>query len=217
MITGSDTPVSTPRRAGWYQRLFASMMAAEQQTQREEYDRRKRLLLGDLHGDVLEIGPGTGPNLVYYPRDIQWLGIEPNPAMFPYIQREAQRLGMAIQLRDGRAEQLDAADSSFDAVVATLVLCSVADTQQTLQEILRVLKVGGRFVFIEHVAAPRKSGLRRLQQFVKPLWKPLGDGCHPDRETWAIIENAGFSSVQIEHFRLDVPIAGPHIAGFAVK
>ena len=208
---------TAPRRASWYQRMFASALAAEQQTRHADYDSRKRALLGELHGDVLELGPGTGPNLAYYARDVRWLGLEPNPAMFPYLQQEAQRLGMAIQLGEGRAEQIDAADNSFDAVVATLLLCSVPDPRRTLQEIRRVLKAGGRFVFIEHVAAPRGSGLRRWQQILKPLWKPLSDGCHPDRETGATIESAGFSSVQLEQFRLAVPIAGPHIAGYAVK
>lgn len=217
MSTGSDTGLPTPRRASWYQRLFATMLASASKTHQQYYDARKRALLGDLHGDVLEIGPGTGPNLAYYSRDVRWLGFEPNPAMFPYVQREAQRLDMTVQLREGRAEHLDAADNSFDAVVGTLVLCSVPDPQRTLQEIQRVLKAGGRFVFIEHVAAPRKSGLRRFQRIVGPVWKTLADGCHPDRETWATIENAGFSRVQLDHFRLNVPIIGPHIAGFAIK
>lgn len=193
------------------------MTAAETRTRHHYYDSRKRALLGDLHGDVLEIGPGAGGNLAYYSPDVHWLGLEPNPAMFPYVQQEAERLGLTIQLREGRAEQLDAADNSFDAVVGTMVLCSIPDPQQTLQEIRRVLKVGGRFVFIEHVAAPRESRLRRFQRIVKPVWIMLSDGCHPDRETWVTIENAGFSSVQLDHFRLDVPIVGPHIAGFAVK
>src|SRR3712207_6005618 len=124
------TPESNPtvtRRASWYQRLFASALAAEQQTRHADYDARKRALLGELRGDVLELGPGTGPNLAYYSRDVRWLGFEPNPAMFPYLQQEAQRLGMTIQLREGRAEQIEAADASFDAVVGTLVLCSVSD------------------------------------------------------------------------------------------
>ncbi|MBI5958638.1 MAG: class I SAM-dependent methyltransferase [Chloroflexi bacterium] len=217
MTTRSDTTPTARRRASWYQRLFASMMATQQRTWFHYYDSRKRALLSDLHGDVLEIGPGTGSNLAYYARDVRWLGLEPNPAMFPYAQQEAQRLGMVIQLREGRAEQVDAADNSFSAVVSTLVLCSVPDPQRTLSEILRVLKPGGRFVFIEHVAAPRESGLRRRQRIMRPVWKIVSDGCHPDRETWVMIEKAGFSSVQIDHFRLKVPIAGPHISGYAVK
>ncbi len=205
------------RRANWYQRQFATMMDSESKTTERYYAARKRALLGDLRGVVLEIGPGTGPNLPYYSRDVRWHGLEPNPAMFPYVQRQAQRLGMTIDLRAGRSETIDAPENTFDAVVSTLTLCSVADPERTLQEIRRVLKAGGRFVCIEHVAAPRGTGLRAVQRIVRPVWKPFSAGCHPDRETWAVIEDAGFHSVQLEHFRLDMPIVGPHIAGFAVK
>ena len=217
MTSEVNSPViPTPRRANWYKRLFAAMMAKETEHEALVAD-RKRALLSDLHGNVLEIGPGTGPNLAYYPRDIHWLGIEPNPAMYPYIEREAKRRGLKVELRDGYAEKLDAADNSMDAVVSTLVFCSVRDPQKALQEVLRVLKPGGRFVFIEHVAAPRDTGSRRFQSFIQPVWSLFGDGCHPDRETWTTIENAGFSQVKVDHFRLPVPIAGPHISGFEVK
>lgn len=213
MSSGSS---QTPR-AGWYQRLFARMMAAESQTSGQYYDAHKRRLLPDLHGDILEIGPGTGPNLSFYAHDVRWHGIEPNPAMFPYLEQAAERLGITVDLRVGQSEQIDAAENRFDAVVSTLVLCSVSDPRKTLEEIRRVLKPGGRFVFIEHVAAPDSSGLRTLQRLVKPLWKPFSAGCNPDRETWTMIEQAGFRDVQFEHFRIDVPIVAPHIAGYAVK
>src|SRR5258708_5314923 len=137
--------------------------------------------------------------------------------MYPYLQREAERLGLTVELREGQAERLVAADNSMDAVVGTLVLCSVRNQQTALQEILRVLKPGGRFVFIEHVAAPRGTGLRRIQNLTRSLYQLTGDGCHPNRETWTTIENAGFGEVQLEHIRIDVPIVGTHIAGFAVK
>jgi len=192
-------------------------MSAEQKIRVQDYDARKRTLLSDLRGDVLEIGPGAGANLPYYAKEVRWVGLDPNTAMFPYLQKEAQQLGMTIQVREGQAEQIDAADNSLDAVVSTLVLCSVSDPQRVLQEIRRVLKPGGRFVFIEHVAAPRQTRTRRFQRLVMPVWTPLASGCHPDRETWTTIEDAGFSSVHFDHFRLPVPIVGPHIAGYAVK
>jgi ubiquinone/menaquinone biosynthesis C-methylase UbiE len=192
------------------------MMAKETEHETLVAD-RKRALLSGLHGNVLEIGPGTGPNLTYYPRDIHWLGIEPNPAMYPYVEKEARRLGLQIELRDGHAETLDAPDNSMDAVVSTLVFCSVRDPKKALQEVLRVLKPGGRFVFVEHVAAPRNTGSRRFQSFIRPVWSLFSDGCHPDRETWTAIEKAGFSQVKIDHFRIPAPIIGPHISGFAVK
>jgi ubiquinone/menaquinone biosynthesis C-methylase UbiE len=178
---------------------------------------RKRALLGDLHGHILEIGAGTGPNLSFYPRDVAWLGIEPSPAMLPYARQTAERLGLTIDLRQGTAEHLDTPDGSMDAVVSTLVLCSVPDPQQTLREILRVLKPGGRFVFMEHVAAPKGTFLRRVQSVIHPFWAFFSDGCAPDRENWTVIEQAGFSQVNLEHFRLDIAFVSPHIAGFAIK
>src|SRR6476660_5581232 len=83
----NSVTIPTPKRANWYKRLFAAMMAKETEHELLVAD-RKRALLSGLHGNVLEIGPGTGPNLTYYPRDIRWLGIEPNPAMYPYVEKE---------------------------------------------------------------------------------------------------------------------------------
>lgn len=211
MSTGS------PHRASRSQRLFASAIASESTSRAHYYAARKQALLGDLHGDVLEIGSGTGSNLAYLPPDVRYQGIDPNPAMLPYAEREAQRLGLSVRLREGQAEHLDVPDNSVDAVICTMVLCSVSDPQQSLREIVRVLKPGGRFVFIEHVAASRGTGLRRFQRLLRPLWKLTSDGCHIDRETWAVIERAGFSVAHIDHFRLDIPIVGPHIAGTAIK
>jgi len=200
-----------------YKRLFAWGLA----TFNAEYEKaiapRKQALFADLQGHVLEIGPGTGVNLPYYPPGIHWIGVEPNPFMHDYLRKEAQ--SGFIDLRRGTAAQLEMADNSMDAVVSTLVLCSVPSLGGTLQEILRVLKPGGRFLFIEHVAAPRGTLLRRVQQGVLPVWKVLADGCHPDRETGTILENAGFERVQYERFSgpIPVPIVKPHIIGVAWK
>ena len=202
----------------WYKRLFAWMMAHGNAKYEEEIADRKRALFAQLHGNVLEIGPGTGCNLSYYPSDVRWIGIEPNPFMHPYLQQEAERLGLDIDLRSGTAEHLEVEDNSMDAVVSTLVLCSVNNLAAVLQEVIRVLKPGGRFFFLEHVAAPQGTMLRWIQHGIKPLWKTLGDGCHPDRETWVALENAGFERVDYQHFRANVPaIVSPQIIGVAVK
>ena len=177
----------------------------------------KRALLGDLSGTILEIGPGIGVNLAYYPQDIRWIGIEPNPLLHPHLRTALDARRIAGEFRFGSAESLDVPDASLDAVVSTLVLCTVPDVTATLREILRVLRPGGRFVFIEHVAAPPNTFTHRVQRFVKPAWRYFGDGCHPDRETWRSIKSAGFSSVHLDHFRVPSPIVGPHIRGFAVK
>jgi len=211
-----------PRRGSLGQRLFAWGDAHSGSEYESFIAGRKRALLGGLHGDVLEIGPGTGPNLRYLPADVRWVGVEPNPFMHPYLLRSIQALGWPeerFRIEPGEAGglRLPAGDASVDAVVGTLVLCSVPHPADSLQEILRVLKPGGRYVFIEHVAAPTGSGLRSFQNFLQPVWSLVGGGCHPNRETWETIERAGFARVELEHFRL--PSGGPaspHIAGTAI-
>ena len=178
---------------------------------------RKRGLLSGLSGDILEIGPGAGPNLRYYAKDARWVGVEPNPYMVPYLRNAAAQAGLKIEIRSGRAEELPAEDQSVDSIVSTLVLCSVGDAARVLREIVRVLKPGGRFVFIEHVAAPEGTRLRRVQRFVRPIWRRIADGCHPDRETGAAIEQAGFAEVRYDHFRLPLGPVGTQIAGVARK
>jgi ubiquinone/menaquinone biosynthesis C-methylase UbiE len=180
----------------------------------------KRSLLGNLQGRILEIGPGAGANLSYYPTDIHWIGVEPNPFMHSYIHQEAERHGLKkknIELHGERAEKLPVEDSSIDTVVSTYVLCSVADIDATLKDIQRVLKPGGTFVFIEHVAAPHSTCTRTVQDGITPIWKTLFDHCHPNRETWMCLEDAGFESVRYQSFRLSVPIVSPHIAGVATQ
>jgi SAM-dependent methyltransferase len=203
--------------AGWSKRLHAWMLSKSSARYEDAVAEHKRRLLGGLAGDVLEIGPGGGFNLAYYRPDVRLTGIELNPYMHRYLQERADRLGREVTLRLGSAESLEVGDSAFDAVVSTLVLCSVADPAVALSEVLRVLKPGGRFVFVEHVAAPPASRARRVQRWIRPLWRVLGDGCNPDRETWVSIERAAFEKVEIQHFRVPFPVIGPHIAGVATK
>jgi ubiquinone/menaquinone biosynthesis C-methylase UbiE len=206
-----------PCLAGWYQRVFAWLLSRGIAKYDQAVADRKRAIFADLHGDVLEIGPGTGINLSYYPVGIRWIGIEPNRFMHPYLKKEAERLHFDIDLRSGKAEQLEIQDNSLDVVVGTLVLCSVENPNRVLQEIVRVLKPGGRFLFLEHVAAPLGTWLRRVQHWLRPVWKVALDGCCPDRDTLSVIESAGFDCISCQHFRAPLPIVGPHVAGLAIK
>ncbi len=202
----------------WRQRVFAWALAHLNKKYEKFVAEHKRRLFATLSGTVLEIGPGTGANLQHFPKDrIRWIGVEPNPFMYPYLREEAARLGMQIKIQNGAAESLPVPDSSQDAVVSTLVLCCVTEPQLSLKEVLRVLKPGGQFVFIEHVAAPRGTWLRRLQSCVSPIWRRMGDGCHPDRETWIALRHAGFYQLTYETFKAPVPIVGLQIMGVAVK
>jgi len=116
-----------------------------------------------------------------------------------------------------KAEELPIRAASIDYAISTLVLCSVVDQRRALSELLRVLRPGGKLIFIEHVAAPPGTLLRRVQCAVKPLWRRMGDGCHPDRETRAAIERSGLTIPQVDEFDAPLPVVRPHIAGYAIK
>ncbi len=207
------------RRTGVWRRVFAWVVAHSEDTMNRLLGARKRALFAGLRGVVLEIGPGTGANLPFLPPDVRWIGVEPNPYMHRYLREKAAQLGRAVEIRCGTAERLDLPDESADAVIATLVLCSVDDVTHALHEVRRVLKPDGQFVFIEHVAAPQGTILRRLQELVRPVWKVIADGCHPDRETWVALEHAGFRDLRYERFELPMllKITAPCIAGVAFK
>lgn len=194
---------------------------ADQARNGDAYERlvgaRKRRLFAGLHGDVLEIGAGPGPNLRYLPPDVRYVGVEPNPHIHRHLLQEAQEHHIRAEVRADTAEAISVPDASMDVVIGTLVMCSVNDPERALAEIRRVLRPGGTYVFLEHVAAPRGTWLRRVQRAVRPVWSAVGGGCHPDRETYTLIEAAGFAGVAIEHFRLPVVLMGPHISGTATR
>src|SRR5687768_16664229 len=153
-----DPALLRPKR-GMRAWLFAKAMAQVDTTHDVLIAPYKERLLADLHGDLLEIGPGGGPNFSYYAPDVRWVGVEPNPYMVGSLRAAAAARGRTIDLRTGYTESLPADDQSMDAVVSTLVLCSVRDLSTSLAEIRRVLRPGGKYVFIEHVAAPAGSRL----------------------------------------------------------
>jgi SAM-dependent methyltransferase len=178
---------------------------------------RKRALMGSLRGRILEIGPGPGVNLKYYPPDIDWFGIEPDLSCYSEIRAEAERLLMRVELRVSSAGGLDAEDASMDAVVSMFALCTVRDPAKTLGEVLRKLRPGGKFVFMEHVAAPAGTALRLAQRTSRSLWMRFADGCLPDADTLPLIQAAGFSRVNYAAFSIPVPLISPHLAGVAIR
>ena len=205
-------------RTGVYKWFFAWLLSKLQRHYGEEVDKRKKELLGALHGTVVEIGAGAGANLEFYPRDVRILLVEPNAHMRPYLDDAARKHDASFEIRAGTAERMEVADASVDFVVCTLVLCSVDDPEAALQEVVRVLKPGGRFIFLEHVAAAHGTETRKWQRRLRGFWRRICDGCTLDRETWARIEEAGFATCDVEHFEAEnIPIAKPHIAGTATK
>jgi len=181
-------------------------------------------LLRDLDGRVLEIGAGTGHNLPHYPSTVTDLVLaEPDPAMRKRLDIKVVARGVRATVVDASAEQLPFDDAAFDAVVSTLVLCSVRDQAAALAEIRRVLVPGGRLVFLEHVAADAESKPERLkrQRQVEPVWKRVAGGCHLTRETEDAIRLAGFAfeddGPTRESMRKAMPIVRPTVRGVAVR
>jgi ubiquinone/menaquinone biosynthesis C-methylase UbiE len=208
-------------KTGFYRRMMARFYDRMMSDYEHWMEARKRELLSDISGRVIEIGPGTGNNFRHLPVSIDWLGIEPNPYMHEALSRKARAAGIEPRLHTGGAGRLPEADNSADYVISTLVFCSVPDLPQTLAEIHRVLRPGGRLLFVEHVAAARGSGLRLMQNLIRPAWQLIGDGCCVNRETGEAIRAAGFRSVHLEEFRVPRPPApafvSPHIMGHATK
>ena len=204
-------------RNGLHHRFLAWFMARGGGNYASFVEGRKRHLLAGLSGTVVEIGSGTGPNLQYLPAHLRVVGIEPNPFMHKHFLKEAQARGGSAYLIQGLAENLPFPDGTVDAVLSTLVLCSVPDLQLVLAEVIRVLKPGGKFLFLEHVAAREDTPLRRVQGILQPLWGLVGDGCQLNRSTGEELENAGFRRVRIDRFRVPLPLVSPHIAGTAEK
>ena len=200
-----------------HQRYLAWFMARGSGTYTAFMEGRKRHLLGNLTGTLVEIGSGTGTNFRYFPPDLRVVGVEPNPFMHSYFREEARVANRLADLVRGSADALPFKDDTVDAVLSTLVLCSVGELQKVLKEVLRVLKPGGRFLFVEHVAAPEGTRLRRVQRWVRPVWSRIGDGCQPDRETGESLMAAGFSEVKLDRFSVPLPLVSPHISGFALK
>ncbi len=200
-----------------YQKLFAHGLALGDDAQHRIYGARKRDLFADLEGTVVEIGPGTGVNLPYLPDGIRWIGLEPNPHMHDWLRPKLEGRDIDAELSTASAQDTDLPDDSADAVISTLVLCSVPDVSAALREIRRILKPGGTFRFIEHVAAEPGHWLRYVQKSIRPVWRPIADGCRPDRETGAVIDQVGFAEVQYERFDAGVPVVSPHIIGTATE
>lgn len=200
-------------------RLNSLFLAAVEEGMHREYGERKVRLLGEIPDTVVELGPGAGANFRYYPHGTRVIAVEPNPMMHARLRAQARRRGIELDLRSAGAEGLDIESGSARLVVSTLVLCSVGDPELVVAEVKRILAPGGRFAFLEHVAAPTGSRLRRLQEAIHRPWHWLGEGCHLTRDTARTVAAAGFSSLEIERFESGLPWApyAPHVAGVAVR
>jgi ubiquinone/menaquinone biosynthesis C-methylase UbiE len=200
-----------------FARLFDRLVKKADPRQTEH---RHELLVG-LTGRVVEIGAGNGANFAQYPPEVtEVVAVEPESYLRDRAAEAAAEAPVKVTVVDGLADALPAEDESFDAAVASLVLCSVPDQASALAEIRRVLKPGGELHFYEHVLADEPK-TARLQDRVDRVWPFFGGGCHPNRDTPAAIEAAGFEMRSCRRFKfrpgpLMVPVE-PHVLGVAQR
>lgn len=189
------------------------------------FARWRAALLEAAEGAVLDLGAGTGVNLQHLAARVRTgeierlVAVEPDGGMLRQLGPKAQGLGIDVEQAQAPAERLPFADESFDVVVSTLVLCSVTSVERSLDEVRRVLRPGGRLLFMEHVAAEGRPERLKWQRRVEPVWKRIAGNCHLARQTERHIREAGFEVDDItrESIRKSMPIVRPSIRGIARK
>jgi ubiquinone/menaquinone biosynthesis C-methylase UbiE len=188
---------------GLNERLFAFYYPkvcalAENAGQRET----RRKLISGARGRTLELGAGSGLNLPHYTRAVSELIVsEPSPHMLEHLRSALERDGCAAgswEIVQAAAEELPFESDSFDTVVATYVLCTAPDPRRALEEVARVLRRGGRYLFLEHVHAGERTLLGRFQDLVEVPHRYLAAGCHPNRRTAALLDGSPLELEQLE-------------------
>ena len=191
--------------------IFARLWSVMSSHEPTEIRQHRDELLAGLSGRVLEVGAGTGSNFVHYPAGVEEVvAVEPEPYLRERARAAAAHTSVRIEVIDGVAEQLPVDDASFDAAVASLVLCTVPDQDRALAELWRVLRPGGELRFYEHVLSKRTAVALSQRMVDKVFWPRAFGGCHTARDTPAAIAAAGFEVQQQRDMWVNpVPIAFP--------
>lgn len=179
--------------------------------------RHKRRVFAELPRTVVELGSGVGANLRYLTPGTTLVAIEPNVHMNQRLRAAAERRGVHLDLRTRVAERTDLPDRSVDCVISSLVLCTVTDPAEVLAEVRRILRPGGTFRFVEHVAAEAGTPTRILQRALRRPWAWTFEGCSCERDLAGALRAAGFARLDIEPYRLHSPFVpfNTQIAGVA--
>ena len=164
--------------------------------------RHKRRVFAGLPRTVVELGSGVGANVRYLQPGSTLIAIEPNLPMHRRLRTAAERHGVRLDLRASVAEQTGLPGGSADSVISSLVLCTVADPAGVLAEVRRILRPGGTFRFVEHVAAPAGTVTRAFQRALRRPWAWTFEGCSCERDLAGLVRAAGFARVDLEPYRL---------------
>jgi ubiquinone/menaquinone biosynthesis C-methylase UbiE len=184
-----------------------------------KFARLRKEVLADVGGEILEIGFGTGLNLEHYPEHVRHItAIDPGQGMARIARRRIERSDISVDLRVQTAEELPFENGHFDCVVSTWTLCSIQDARRAIAEISRVLKPGGRFLYLEHGLSD-DAGVQRWQRRLTPLQKRIAGGCRLDVDIEALVRSGAFRDLQVERFLLErTPrIVGSMYRGIAIR
>jgi len=216
----SAVPAETVKSSSRWARVFAALYdPLLWMGEKAGMGARRQDLLGRAGGRTVELGSGTGLNLPYYPDDLDDLILtEPEAAMRVRLARKVRHDQRPVRVLDASAERLPFDDGTVDTVVSTLVLCTVDDPDPVLREIERVLRPGGRLLFLEHVRS-RSPRLARWQDRLAEPWRLFAEGCHCNRATLERIRSCGLrlDDVQESAWRGMPPLVRPLIMGEATK
>lgn len=182
---------------GFYQDHVVPLLIHLSMRQRRLTAYRGRVVPG-AEGRVLEIGIGSGLNLPFYAATVERvIGLDPSPKLLAMTRKAPRQTSLPVELIESSAEAIPLHDRSIDTVVTTWTMCSIPDIQRALVEMRRVLKPGGRLLFVEHGRAP-EPGVRRWQDRLTPVWRCIGGGCHLNRAISELVESAGFGIERLE-------------------
>ncbi len=160
---------------------------------RDEVTRLRAANVPAARGTVLEVGIGSGLNLPFYGSGVARVyGVDPSAELLAMAKGRATAAPFPVELVHGSAERMSLADASADTVVVTWSLCSIANAAAALGEMRRVLKPGGTLIFVEHGRSP-DAGVRKWQNLLTPLWRPVTGGCHLNRHMDGLVRDAGFT------------------------
>jgi SAM-dependent methyltransferase len=191
---------------GFYARIIFPRLL-ELSVGRAAFAKERANALKSAHGEVLEVGFGTGLNLVHYPRNIARLvALDPEEMLPAKVSQRIAAASFPVERVQQAGEHLPFAAGQFDCVVTTLTLCTIADPVSALSEIRRVLRVGGTYIFLEH-GRSTDAGVARLQDWLNPLWRlsGIGRGCNLNRPIDSLIAEGGLRIVALERYTLGRP------------
>lgn len=171
----------------------------------DEFEPIRREVLADASGVVLEIGVGPGYNFTFYRNVTKVYALEPSKELVEIAKTRAEGLSFPIEFLATGAEEIPLADASIDTVVSTWTLCSVSDPEKVLSEIKRVLRPGGKFLFVEH-GASHSAFLHGIQRALTPITKHFTGNCHYDRKMEKLIKDAGFTIEKMSHPKEKSPL-----------